>query len=351
MGVIEDCRFETERLRITPWTEETSDGLTDFVVELLSPAATGALPPDWAGSYDHERAQRWIRDREAESTILLARERATGAPTGLLLVATDVPDGCDLRIGYLLPDRWWGRGFGSELVGGFLAWCRSDGHVRSVAAGVDPGNTASARILAELGFASDGIADAGQETYHLSVRPEPTVRIRPENSADVASIRRVVTAAFGSPVEAALVDRIRVSPEYLPELALVAETDGVVVGHVMISGAVLRGNGDHERPIVMLSPLAVEPDHQRRGLGEALVRAAVDGADRRGEPLVVVEGSPAYYSRFGFEHSVTHGLTLPLPDWAPSEAGQVICLTTYDGADPTLRGHVVYPAAFDGLDD
>jgi putative acetyltransferase len=129
----------------------------------------------------------------------------------------------------------------------------------------------------------------------------------------------------------------------------VAELDGRVVGHVMVSGAALR-NDSGDRTISMLSPLAVDPDHHGAGIGGALVRAVTAIADERGEPLVVLEGSPRYYARFGFVHSVPHGIELPLPDWAPAEAAQVLLLRAYDPHDPTLRGRVVYPAAFDGVE-
>jgi len=172
--------------------------------------------------------------------------------------------------------------------------------------------------------------------------------IRPETAADTGAIRRVVARAFGSEVEADLVDRIRASPGYVAEMALVATVGGVVVGHVMISGAVLHHDAG-DQPIVMLSPLAVDPDHQRRGVGSALVRAAVAVADERSEPLVVLEGSPAWYGRLGFEPATRHGLVIHLPDWAPSEAAQVLRLAAYDPGDLTLRGTVVYPPAFDAL--
>ena len=173
--------------------------------------------------------------------------------------------------------------------------------------------------------------------------------IRPETEPDHAAIRGVVVGAFGSDVEGDLVERIRSSPEYIPELSLVAEADDRIVGHVMISGAVVRGRAG-DRPIVMLSPLAVAPDHQRRGVGGALVRTVCGLADECGEPLVVLEGSPAFYGRFGFVHSERHGLSIDLPGWAPPEAAQVRVLSSYDPTDTRLRGRVVYPAAFDGLD-
>ena len=175
--------------------------------------------------------------------------------------------------------------------------------------------------------------------------------IRRAEVLDHDAIRRVVAAAFGSDAEADLVERIRASPEYEPSMDLVAELDDLgVVGHVMISRALLRSPAGTERSIVMLSPLAVAPAAQGTGVGGALVRAATAIADERGEPLVVLEGNPAYYSRFGFVAAADHGITLPLPEWAPSAAAQVLLLASFDSSDGTLRGTVTYPAAFDGLD-
>ena len=173
--------------------------------------------------------------------------------------------------------------------------------------------------------------------------------IRPESPDDRDAIRQVVASAFESEAEAQLVDRIRASPEYVPEMALVAELDGQIVGHVMISYAVI-GNDDGERRISMLSPLAVLPEFQRAGIGSALVRASLAIADAHDEPMVILEGSPAYYGRLGFEHSVNYGIEIHLPDWAPLEAAQVVRLTSFDPDDSTLRGTVVYPAAFDDLE-
>jgi putative acetyltransferase len=177
------------------------------------------------------------------------------------------------------------------------------------------------------------------------------IAIRPETPDDHAAIDRVVERAFGSPAEARLVRAIRASNEYLADLALVATVDDSVIGHVMISGCRLIDsdtNGGTEHAIVMLSPLAVDPGLHGRGVGGELVRAVTNLADRRGEPFVVLEGDPGYYSRFGFEPAADHDITLPLPDWAPPEAAQVLRLTN---DDPGLRGRVAYPASFDVLGD
>ena len=57
----------------------------------------------------------------------------------------------------------------------------------------------------------------------------------------------------------------------------------------------------------------------------------------------MLEGSPAYYPRFGFVDCRTIGIRIDLPDWAPADAGQAHLLSAYD---PAARGLVVYPPAF-----
>jgi len=170
--------------------------------------------------------------------------------------------------------------------------------------------------------------------------------IRPERPDDHAAIAEVVAAAFGSTVEALLVERIRASDEYRAPLALVADLDGAIVGHVMVSDTALH-TPDGVRRISMLSPLAVAPDHQRDGIGGELVRTVCRLTSDAGEPLVVLEGSPLYYGRFGFEPSATYGIDLPIPDWATRDASQILWLGE---VDPTLTGRVVYTSAFDGLE-
>jgi putative acetyltransferase len=171
--------------------------------------------------------------------------------------------------------------------------------------------------------------------------------IRPERAEDHAAIASVVAAAFASQVEADLVDAIRASPDYVPDLALVADRDGEIIGHVMVSFTTLD-DGPSRHRIFHLSPLAVAPSHQRRGVGSDLVEAVLERAKKHGADFVVLEGDPRYYGRLGFEPSVRYGISITLPDWAPPEAAQIRLLSN---RAPTVKGHVVYPPAFDGVGD
>ena len=172
------------------------------------------------------------------------------------------------------------------------------------------------------------------------------VTIRPERSDDFTAIDAVVADAFDSAEHARLVRDIRSSERYSADASLVAVLAGEVVGHVMISSAELR-DGVQSVDVAMLSPLAVSPAHQQQGIGDALVRAVCAVASERGEPMVLLQGNPAYYGRFGFGPSAEHGITMGLPDWAPPEAAQVLRLAAWTAQ---LRGHLIEPPAFADLD-
>jgi putative acetyltransferase len=165
------------------------------------------------------------------------------------------------------------------------------------------------------------------------------VNLRPERSDDHAAIEQLVRAAFGGDEEVAMVARIRASDRYVADLALVAESDGEVVGHAMLSEFdLVRDDGRGTERVLELAPVAVRPDHQGRGVGSALCRALLELATDRGEPLVLVLGHPAYYPRFGFEPAGDHGIRPP--EAAMEPAFFVAPLADHRAG---LRGRVEFP--------
>ena len=172
------------------------------------------------------------------------------------------------------------------------------------------------------------------------------VLVRPERREDFAAIDAVIVDAFGpehGPGVTALVERIRGSINYLPELALVAEAGSDLIAHVMLSWVGIQ-SAARDR-ILILTPMSVRSDRQREGVGSQLIRAVLALADDAGEPAVVVEGVPGYYPRFGFERASALGFQPP-HDQIPDAAFMVKRLTRYD---PTVAGRVVYPDAFTPL--
>ena len=209
-------------------------------------------------------------------------------------------------------------------------------------------NTRSANPHGALSKRASGLSGGEVGSARDTIPAVGDLLIQPERTADFAAIADLVRAAFGSETEVRLVESIRRSPGYLPELSLVAEDeDGRVVGHVMISHARLV-DGDQERRVATLSPLAVVPERQGIGIGTALVREVTGRADALGEPLVVLEGNPAYYCRFGFESAMAAGIDVDLPEWAPPAAAQVLRLSGYRSE---VRGRFVFDALTDAEAD
>ncbi|MGZ8741004.1 MAG: GNAT family N-acetyltransferase, partial [Gaiellaceae bacterium] len=121
--------------------------------------------------------------------------------------------------------------------------------------------------------------------------------IRPETAADHDAIRKVNDEAFGDTLEGKLVDAIRESDRFVPELSLVAVSEGQTHGHVISSYVDVEPGA---RRVLQVGPLAVLPSHERRGIGSALMGETIRIAEARGEPLLLIEGNPKYYERFGF---------------------------------------------------
>src|SRR5688572_2276863 len=92
-----------------------------------------------------------------------------------------------------------------------------------------------------------------------------------ETENTTTGIREVVTAAFGQTSEANLIDTIRHSPNFIPELSIVAVEAGEVLGHILFSPIVIETQ-PQSVPALALAPLAVTPARQREGIGRQLVQ-------------------------------------------------------------------------------
>ncbi|MFG2835478.1 GNAT family N-acetyltransferase [Streptomyces zaomyceticus] len=196
---------------------------------------------------------------------------------------------------------------------------------------------AVAGARAEIALRREHGSDYGYAGFVL--RPaDPRWRTRPEGADEAAAVRPLVAAAFGSDAEADLVDALRRDPDaWIPGLSYVAEApDGSVAAHALITRCRVDG-----APAAALAPVAVAPEYQRTGAGQAVVRAVLDAARLRGESLVLVLGHPEYYPKFGFvrasEYAIKPGFEVP------DEAMMALVL---DDSVPVPAGTIAYPAAF-----
>jgi putative acetyltransferase len=172
------------------------------------------------------------------------------------------------------------------------------------------------------------------------------VIIRREAPGDVQSITDVHAEAFANPespdvapAEVKLVDDLRASNCWIPQLSLVLIVDDMVVGHV----ACTRGwVGDHEA--LGLGPIGLLRSHQLKGGGSALMHAAVAAAEAMGEPLVALLGSTEYYPRFGFVPAADLEIEAPDVNWGAHF--QARSLAAYQRQ---MTGRFRYAPPFDGV--
>jgi predicted N-acetyltransferase YhbS len=125
------------------------------------------------------------------------------------------------------------------------------------------------------------------------------VNVRPETIADYPAIADVNVRAFGKGREALIVSLHRHRTGFDPELSLVAERDGTVIGHALFSAHTIRLL-DADVPAVILGPIAVLPEHQGQGIGGALIEEGHGVAAAKGNAVSFLIGHRTYYPRFGY---------------------------------------------------
>ena len=162
--------------------------------------------------------------------------------------------------------------------------------------------------------------------------------IRQEVPGDYAGVYALTQAAFAGMEHAdgdeqELPGRLRGRAEFIPELSLVAELDGRLVGHIMFSPITIGGH-----TALCLGPVSVLPELQRRGIGGALIEEGHRVARSLGFSVCVLVGHEDYYPRFGYELISNHGITFPID--AP-EACKMVKFLREDGR--AVRGAAVFP--------
>ncbi|MEY3990429.1 MAG: hypothetical protein RI985_1510 [Chloroflexota bacterium] len=137
--------------------------------------------------------------------------------------------------------------------------------------------------------------------------------IRHADPPELDTICALHRAAFGvaeGDAIAELVAQLDQDPTATPSTSLVADLDGIIVGHVLFSMVHIPSYTVHAQ---ILAPLGIAPMHQRQGIGSQLVRAGLAQMRTTGCELVFVYGNPVYYKRFGFVPATPHGLIAPYP--------------------------------------
>jgi putative acetyltransferase len=168
------------------------------------------------------------------------------------------------------------------------------------------------------------------------------VIIRPESEEDYVDVYEVNRRAFEGEDEARLVERVRKSAEFIPELSMVAVQDGKIVGHILLNPIEIK-TAKGNVPALSLASMAVLPEFQRQGIGSLSVQKGLKECRRLGHKIVVVVGHPEYYPCFGFIPAREKGLEVLFS--VPEEAFMACELVS--GAREGVKGRIVYSKVFE----
>lgn len=179
------------------------------------------------------------------------------------------------------------------------------------------------------------------------------ITIRPETPEDFDTIDRLVRRSFAEHTgysdgndEVNLIHEIRAGRYYRQELSFVAELEGEIVGHFMLSDFPLSpapgGGYDPEKTeFLLLAPVAVHADHYRKGIGETMLRLGLEKAKQQPCKGILVEGDPAFYNRLGFETSKGYGLHAA-SGFPLEQPACMMCMESYPGSLQGVSGYIVY---------
>ena len=145
--------------------------------------------------------------------------------------------------------------------------------------------------------------------------------LRPEEHKDYKNIISLILRSFQEGTDysdgtdiIALIEEIRDSEYYIPELSFVAELNNTIVGHFLFSRFPLSptkegGHGDAANTeIVMLAPVSVHADYFRQGIGTAMLTMGIEKVKEMGFKGITVEGNYKFYNQVGFRTSSEYNI-------------------------------------------
>jgi predicted N-acetyltransferase YhbS len=136
------------------------------------------------------------------------------------------------------------------------------------------------------------------------------IEIRQEIANDYPAVYALNSAAFGRKDEARLVDRLRSSDAFIPELSLIATSNNKMVGYILFTRIHIVEKSVAATSLA-LAPMAVSPNMQKQGIGSLLIYSGLDKARKLGYKSVMVLGHENYYPRFGFVPTNNWGIKAP----------------------------------------
>lgn len=137
--------------------------------------------------------------------------------------------------------------------------------------------------------------------------------IRSETPADYRTVENLTREAFWNVyrpgcLEHYVLHSFRQDPAFVPELDLVMERDGEIIGHIMYVRSAIYAEDGREIPIMTFGPISIAPELQRKGYGKILLNDSMARARKMGVGALAITGNIDFYGKSGFVISRTRGI-------------------------------------------
>ncbi|MDR2953929.1 MAG: GNAT family N-acetyltransferase [Prevotella sp.] len=307
--------IETSRLRVIPLSLELFQCMLQDYTSMEN--RLNLAPSGYLFDNDMRRAMEYMYSKALEHPdeyiwhtnwqIILKSENRSIGSAGF----KNVPDENGfVEVGYGIHGAYEANGYMTEALSALCRWAFGQSDVKGVIAETLKDNEASQRVLCKTGFTRYQETETAfwwRKTYNK------TMKIRQETDKDYPEIYDLIKTAFetaqvkdGDEQDFAL--RLRNSKRYIPQLALVAEEGGVLIGHIMLTHTYVEQPDGRKFGALLVAPLSVLLEYRSRGVGSALMNEALRIARDMDYTAVFLCGDPGYYGRFGFVASARYGI-------------------------------------------
>ncbi len=128
---------------------------------------------------------------------------------------------------------------------------------------------------------------------------------RNETSADYRQVENLTREAFWNVyrpgcTEHFVLNQFRDKSAFIPELSIIMELDGKIIGHVMYAHSCITSDNGEQIPIMTFGPLSIHPDYKGQGYGTRLLQYSISKAKEMGAKALAITGNIAFYGKCGF---------------------------------------------------
>lgn len=178
------------------------------------------------------------------------------------------------------------------------------------------------------------------------------IKIRHENKNDYRAVEEVAREAFWNLyfpgcAEHAVVNKMRKSKDFIPELSFVIEVDGKIAGAIFYTHSKIVSDDNKEFDTISFGPVFISPKFHRMGLGRKLITHSIEEAKKLGHKAITTLGYPYHYEPYGFVGGKKYNISM--------EDGKfykgLLVLPLYEGVLDNISGYVVFSEVLDATEE